>query len=113
MYEVVSLKSLIRTSDSKEAISKGFTEHTAGPPLNLFLTDLRVSCDISSLLAGHHMVTDETKYVNDKLYIKVVKGNNKLFFYLTTFPKLSILSPCFMAVDFGRTKISFLKGRAI
>jgi hypothetical protein len=113
MYEVVSLKSLVRTSDSKEAISKGFTEHTAGPPLNLYHTDLPISCDISSLLAGHHIVTDETKYVNDKLYVKVVKGNNKSFFFLTGFLKLSILSPCFMAVDFGRTKISLLKGRAI
>jgi len=51
---------------------------------------------ISSLLAGNYMVTDEIKYVNDKLYVKVIKGNNKLFFYLTTFSKLSMLPPSFM-----------------
>ena len=67
LYEVVSLKSFVRVSDSKEAISKGFTEHTAGPPLNLFLTGLRIACDISPLLAGPRIVTDETKYVNNKM----------------------------------------------
>jgi len=59
------------------------------------------------------MVTDETKSVNDKLYIKVIKGSNKLFFYLTTLSGSSILLLCFMAVDFGRIKNFFLKRRAI
>jgi hypothetical protein len=61
------LKRFVRASDSKEAISKGFREHTEWLPLNLFLTDLRNSGDISSLLAGNRIVTDEAKYVNNKM----------------------------------------------
>jgi hypothetical protein len=67
IYEVVSLKSFVTASDSKEVMSKGFLEHMAEPPLNLYLTYLRVSCDIISLLVGNCMVTDGVQFVNNNM----------------------------------------------
>jgi hypothetical protein len=59
IYEVVSLKSFVRASDSKEAILKGFTEHMAGVSIEFASHRSFISYEISSLLVSNHMITNE------------------------------------------------------